>query len=378
MNKKNNILSKKIEAKTIVWFKNSNSYLILENFTSQLIKKLLMGTPVPELEKWCVEELDVSKSIALTFIKDVTQLIKDQDKTLAGISDFSKKIKKPEKYFSSRIYFINSYYFLMKFETEFHELLVHPKFAHLEVNSSEKKPAFVYEVFNCEKNIAFINNDTLINQWPQEEIHLFQGKLSMHILMDIYQKPESDWLGVFHASALSNGKETILFLGDSGNGKSTSLALLNANGFSCIADDFVPVDSDKKVYTYPAGISIKKNSLKTLLPYYPELEGSAEYHFKRLKKIVRFLAPKKINYTQKLSCKALIFIKYNSEVALDVHQISKIDAFQQLVPDSWISPLENNAGIFLDWFLELPCYQLTYSNNEKMIATVNKIFNDEL
>ena len=74
----------------------------------------------------------------------------------------------------------------------------------------------------------------------------------------------------------------------------------------------------------------------------------------------------------------MVFIKYNPKVELDIKPISKVDAFQQLVPDSWISPIEKNATVFLDWFLELPCYQLTYSVNSKMIETVAKIFNDEL
>lgn len=73
------------------------------------------------------------------------------------------------------------------------------------------------------------------------------------------QKEEDKWLGVFHASAVSNGEKAVLFLGDSGNGKSTSLALLQANGFTCLADDFVPVDAEKRaVYSFPAAISIKR------------------------------------------------------------------------------------------------------------------------
>ena len=73
-------------------------------------------------------------------------------------------------------------------------------------------------------------------------------------------------MGVFHASAINYKEDALLILGDSGNGKSTSLALLQAQGFHCIADDFVPVDVKKqKVYSFPAAISIKKSSLETLL-----------------------------------------------------------------------------------------------------------------
>ena len=50
--------------------------------------------------------------------------------------------------------------------------------------------------------------------------------------------------------------------------------------------------------------------------------------------------------------------------------------FQQLVPDSWLSPKKENAQSFLNWFEGLNCYQLTYSNNEEMIKTITKIFNN--
>jgi hypothetical protein len=171
----------------------------------------------------------------------------------------------------------------------------------------------------------------------------------------------------------------MLFLGDSGNGKSTSLALLQANGFTCLADDFVPMDIENKdVYSFPASISIKKNSLKTLLPIYPELETSAEFYFKRLDKIVRYLKPNNSDFLQHLPCNDLVFIKYQKDSGLHCEKIAKLDAFQQLIPDSWLSPKIENARIFLDWFSGLNCYQLTYSENKKMIATVKKIFNNEL
>jgi len=63
---------------------------------------------------------------------------------------------------------------------------------------------------------------------------------------------------------------------------------------------------------------------------------------------------------------------------LIIKKIDNIAAFEQLVPDSWLSPIPENATTFLDWFANLPCYQLTYSNNQKMIDTVSKIFTDDL
>lgn len=249
---------------------------------------------------------------------------------------------------------------------------------HLEV-LPQKNPSHTFTVFSQKHCIYFYVDNQFINAWNHKETHFFQGKFSMEFLQKIHQKEESQWLGVFHASAVSNGKKSILFLGDSGNGKSTSLALLQANGFTCLADDFVPVASKtREVYSFPAAISIKKNSLETLLPLYPQLENSAEYHFKGLNKIVRYLKPNNTDFLSHLPCKDLIFIKYEKNSALKYAKLSKAAAFQRLVPDSWLSPIKENAQLFLNWFASLNCYQITYSENEKMLETVSEIFNKDL
>jgi len=373
----NKLVVKKIEHKNIVWFKNSNSYLVLEQIAADILLKIDKKNSFEEIETWALKKIAASKNIIKKFIEDVFLLYSTNNEIKRENQTDVKANKIPTKYFLEKYYAINNYIFKIQFETEFHLLKIHPTFAHLEIKEPPNY-SFKYTVFNNKNLIVFFKDGTFIGKWNKNEAHVFEGKLSMQILIDIYKKPETNWMGVFHASAISNGKESMLFLGDSGNGKSTSLALLNANGFDCIADDFVPIDNGKNIYTYPAAISIKKKSVKTLLSFYPELENSAEYHFKKLNKTVRYLPPKNINFDIKLKCKALVFIKYNPKIELEINSISKIDAFQQLIPDSWISPLEKNVTVFLKWFLDLPCYELTYSNNTKMIATVSKIFNDEL
>lgn len=371
------IIVKEIEDKNIIWFKNSNSYFVFEPIVAQIISKIEAKLSVSEIENWCFKKLNVPKEISTEFVTNIYEIYAKNNILPKDVETNSAAIDIPTSFYSEKQYCINDFIFQIQFETEYHESKIHSTFSHLEIDTPSNYN-FSYKVFENENSIVFLKNNNFIGKWTKDNVHLFQGKLSMHLLIDIYNKPERDWLGVFHASAISNGKESMLFLGDSGNGKSTSLALLNANGFSCIADDFVPIDTHKNINVYPAAISIKKNSIKTLLPFYPELENAAEYHFKKLHKIVRYIAPQEINYSQKLKCKALIFIKYNPEIALEINSISQIDAFQQLIPDSWISPLEENVAIFLDWFLELPCYELIYSNTEKMIKTVSNIFKDEL
>ena len=71
-------------------------------------------------------------------------------------------------------------------------------------------------------------------------------------------------------------------------------------------------------------------------------------------------------------------MKYKKGSGLTIEKMAQDTAFQCLVPDSWVSPLPGNASRFMDWFLEMPCYQLTYSDNELMLQTIDQLFRDDL
>ena len=379
MKKQSNFLYKTVEDKTIVWFENSNEYLVLENTTADILKRLSKGISVKEIAEALSKKLAVPLDRTIDFIIDLEKKFytPKSNKESEIINDY-RDVEKPKSYEFIKYYKVNNVVFKVSYLSEKELSLVHPKFAHLVINDTTKFD-YEFDVFINNKFIFLIVDKQLIGAWSRNDIHYFQGKFSMQFIQKIHQKEENEWMGVFHASAVSDEKKSILFLGDSGNGKSTSLALLQANGFTCLADDFVPMDAAKReVYSFPASISIKKNSLETLLPIYPELETTAEYNFTRLNKIVRYLKPNNTNYFNHLPCNDLVFIKYEKDADLTCEKISKVTAFQQLIPDSWISPKKENAEIFLDWFSSLNCYQLTYSNNDEMIAAVSKIFNNDL
>ncbi len=372
-------LSKKVEDKSIVWFQQPNAYVVFDPIVESIFSKISEGFPLESIEAFCKETIDAPDHAIRDFVSDTARMYHENTNPQGKETPEAPVLQTPTHFSSKKYYNINNALFYIEYETEFLESEIHPAIAHLELEVDPiDSEVFHYQLFEQEETLVFLKNKELIGRWSVSEVHVLKGKVSMHVLIDIYKRPEADWMGVFHASAVSNGKDSLLFLGDSGNGKSTSLALLHAHGYPCIADDFVPVDSNQHIRSHPAAISIKKNSVPVLLPHYPELKSSAEFHFKSLNKIVRYLPPKKIAYDLELPCKALIFIKYDANIELEVSPISQVAAFEQLVPDAWISPLANNAQTFLDWFSKLPCYQLTYADTPKMIATVTQIFNDEL
>ena len=374
----NSFLHKQIEEKSIVWFESSNQYLVLEQITASIINDISLKKDIKKIATDLESELDIPVEKAIDFILDIKEKIIDPSiKSGKKVYLNKQSYTSPKSYDFTKRYLINNKIFKVQFSNEFELSVIHPKFAHLEI-SDVSKSDHLLEIFDHENDTYLLLDKELIGSWSRKDIHYFQGKFSMKIIECIYEKTEEEWLGVFHASAIGLKNNSVMVLGDSGNGKSTSLALLQAHGFNCIADDFVPVDNTKMVYAFPAGISIKKNSLETLLPFYPELKNSAEYHYKRLNKTVRYLPPKDSNYQKNYPCKALVFIKYDTHTEFEFKQVSNIIAFEKLIPDSWISQNAKNVGIFLDWFSLLPCYELTYSDNQKMIDAIYKLFEDEL
>lgn len=373
------MLLKSIEDKTIVWFLETDTYLVLEPFMADLLQQIDNEVPLTSLSHKLAKEMDIPIKEAHNFIDDTYRNLyvphikkkeKDTDSFNLGL---------PLKFNIEKYYKVDEKVFKVSYKSEFEEYLLHPRLSYMEISACNEIN-FEFQVFTIENNTSLFCNDEFLGCWNRSEIHYMQGKFSMKLVEKIHHKPEDQWLGVFHASAVGNEEKSILFLGDSGNGKSTSLALLQANGFTCLADDFVPVAVNRHVYSFPSGISIKENSIKTLLPMYPELENSAKFHFKSMDKIVRFLKPNNANFKTNLLCNDLVFIKYDKTGSCDIsiERISKVKAFQELIPDSWISKKPENVEIFLDWFSELNAYQLIYNDNAKMIETVQELFNGKL
>lgn len=369
------MITKKLEDKTIIWFEDRNEYIVVAPLVAEILLLLKNGVDKQQITTQLFNQVNIPYQQAANLVSDIEALLPSSMKTL---EKELTPVAQPNKNEEVRFYQINNLVFKIGYDTSANASLIHPKFAHLEI----QEPATVhhqFEVFSNDKYISFIVDDSLVGIWNLKDVHYFQGKFSMELVQKIHHKKEDQWMGVFHASAVSDGTNAFLLLGDSGNGKSTSLALLQANGYTCLADDFVPIDAPNMyIHSFPAAISIKKKSVETLLPLYPELESAREYNFESLNKTVRFIPPKTTDFHQKHPCRALIFIKYDPKSALHIEKISKLDAFEQLVPDSWISPLAQNAEVFLNWFDQLPCYQLTYSDNDKMISAVKNICTDEL
>ncbi len=370
-------LERQVGEKKIFWFEESNRYSLLEMPAYEVIKRLNDGMHPVQVAQWCTGYYDIPSVESTRFVGEVKQMV-EQQLIPADIGIGPTEIQDheiPTSFFSCRFYSIDDLLFSVQYESDQIEYLIHQKFAHLEVPATKPADHF-FQVFNFQGRYILRVNGQIIGQWLPEDSHFFTGKFSMELLNRMYNRLDSGWMGVFHACALSRGDQSILFLGDSGNGKSTISAILMGCGFDLLADDFVPVDAaTSEVFYFPAAVSIKKTALDHLIPLYPQLESAAEFYYPGLDKTVRYLAPARQseNPLSSYPCKALIFVKYQKDSGMTLEEMPKDIAFQHLVPDSWISPLSQNASRFLDWFLSLPCYRLTYSDNAAMVQAITSL-----
>jgi len=75
MKNETNFLYKTTEDKTIVWFENSNEYLILENTTADILKRLHKGISVNEIAEALSKKLSVPIGKTIDFVLDLEKRI---------------------------------------------------------------------------------------------------------------------------------------------------------------------------------------------------------------------------------------------------------------------------------------------------------------
>ncbi len=373
--KKNSVILKfELGNKSVIWISEINKYILAEPIASEIFLQIHDGKTLEEIVRDCSVQYQLKKKEAEILVNniqaEIEKLMKRKPEQLNAIRE--RQNLSEAKPYSKKYYRINNITFLAEFQTTRVEHLNHPKFAHMEIPPS-KSVDHHFQVFDKGKEISLWVDGKSAGEWKIADSHFLSGKFSMQIIQKIYNREENRWMGVFHAAGVSNGKKCMMFYGDSGNGKSTLSALLMAAGFDILSDDFLPLESETgKVFRFPAALSIKKQAYDLLISLFPDLKNAEEYVNPALQKTFRYLIPKKGMLTG-VPCVALVFVKYDMNVDFQMEEMKPEDAFIKLVPDSWIHPSEQNAKRFMVWFSGMNFYQLTYSNNSKMISTIKNM-----
>ena len=363
------IAQKISEEDSIVWLKKSNKYLVLNTNTLELIKKK-SSLSSKDFLTLITESLNVDVSIAKKINKDISELLLESEEL-----ELKQNIKLSDPIKPCQLinyYSFNNTIIKVGFDSEETKSLIHQKYRHLAINHVNSYDV-EYAIFNSGDTLFIYKNNQIVGSWDSTQLHEFQGKFSMELICSFYNKTEHDWMGVFHASTISKNNRSIMFTGDSGNGKSTLVSILMANGYNVIADDFSPVlRTDFKTYCFPSAISIKEKSFNLIEQLYPDFINYNEYYINELKGNVKYLPP--ISKETSANCTSVIWVKYTEGIESSMKKVSIQDALKKILPDAWISNKEVNAKAFLKWIEKTAFYELNYSDNNKLIDIINSYF----
>lgn len=364
----------------VLWFEQINKYMFAHHPADEIIERIAKGASKPSVISYCQSELDIPRSEASLIVEDFEAywkyLIHESEGQINAPTPEMHEVT-PDTPTQANLLRIAGKTFSLKYDSQVAYDLVHPKFSHLETESPQDISHHL-NVLHKDGYFTLIVDGEKIETWPESKEHLMGGKVSMQILQKIYDKEEDQWMGVFHAAGISDGQKCLIFAGDSGNGKSTLSALLLAEGYDILSDDFLPILSqNSKVCRFPAAISIKKESYDLIGSRFKSISKAEEFNKPELNKTFRYLPTTRTDLSS-VPCNGLIFVKYQKDSGLLLEELPREQAFQELVPDSWISGKPENAEQFVKWFNNLPCYRLIYSDNEQMIEAIDKLFKHEL
>lgn len=361
--------------KDILWISDVNRYIIAEKWSAQIILQLNANIDIETIASRVALEDELEDKEALELVQAIRDIWTDKiNKIEIELQELNAEADFFD-FYSKRTYAINGLIFEVEYQTTYAEWINHPKFAHLETDTWVK-PDHVFRIGDFKGYLSIWVDGRHEGTWKHEDNHFLSGRFSMKMIEKIYQKEEKEWMGVFHAAGISNGKQCLLFFGDSGNGKSTLSALAMAAGLDILSDDFLPVESNSGlVHNFPAALSIKKNAYDLVKTIFPELIDAYEYENPAFGKIYRYLAPRETSKTA-IPCKAIVEVKYDANISFNLEPITLEDAFARLIPDSWINASAENAKNFISWFKSKSHFRLTYSDNEKMIAAIKQLLDD--
>ncbi len=353
----------------LLWYLKSNNYSVVEHDFKELLDYFLSASSKDEFYSYITETDSISNPEEIEqylqlYLEDCNTTSEDY---LGVASEFNIS-----KCNITKFYILGEIVIRINYDSELVQKTIHPSIAHLEIKESE--PQVVFDIYVDDELLCLFRDNALIKAIPKRDYHLLQGKFVMELFSILHNKKDKDWLCTFHGSTVSDGKNSILVIGESGKGKSTLCAILSASGFELVADDVSPMlAKNQEIFFNPSAISIKEGAFGILNPIVDGFADIPNVLFNKSKGKLKYI-PCKQPLKRSYSCKSIIMVNYSKDQHTLLEPVSLKELLETLIPESWLSPDPDHARQFLDWLKSVYFYKLTYSDTNSMIKEFESLF----
>ncbi len=363
-----------------IWFQQSKSFLLLEEPAFVVFQLYSGGAETDKITEFCQQKYGYLEEDISQFVDEIIQHIQyyyspKNTNELSMKSSVSDDIQ-AESVFSTVNYKIGKKYITILYGSDYLKFAIHPLIAHLEVDN-QGSAKYVIECFEKDNLLVTKYNGQIIEAFRPNKVEYFTGGIRQLLYNILFDREYNDWMCMLHASGIVSDNRAVLFSATAGSGKSTISALLKANGYGFLGDDFIATDKNGKAYAFPAAISIKEGSIKTLSKFYPglsEIQTVKTFIGKTVKYIPVFNISD--DSAKGTPVNAFVFVKFSKTDDYVFEEVEKKEALRLLLAETWVNPQPEIVTSFFDWVERTYFYQLVYSETKQALDVVKQVFKE--
>ncbi len=371
------VIIKRFENTFALWFQNSKSFLLLKEPAFDVFKNYVEGVPVEKITKICKKKYGHLESNIPQFVNEIIQHIQYylnpanndnlSQKAVVPASVSPKSLLSPVNYKTGNK-IVSVYY-----GSERIKFAIHPLIAHLETDEN-KDLQHTIECFENDGLLISKYNGKIVEAFRTSDVEYFTGGVRQLMYSILYNTGYNNWMSMLHASGITAGNRAILFSAAAGSGKSTISAILKAHGYGFLSDDFIATGKNGNAFAFPAAISIKEGSVKTLSEFYPELTNVQTVQTFIGKSVKYIPVFNLINEWKKgTPVTAFVFVQFSKSGEFIFENVKKTDALQLLLKETWVNPEPEIVTRFFNWIEKTPFYKLQYSQTQQALDAVKQI-----
>lgn len=371
------VIVRPIHNSYVLWFVNSKSFVLLQEPAFEVYRLFSEGNSILKIKEICLDKFGHLEEDIPRFVDEIIRYVlyfnNPKNAPMISVADQFPVVPPCNEFCTSIDYQFGQSKIRIKYQDEYLKFVIHPLISHLET-VADSAPKNILECFEQVQLLLLKSNEKLIAAFGTEDFEFYKGAILQQIYSLIYDRGFNDWMMILHASGVVANHQAIVFSAAAGSGKSTISALLKAQGYQYLSDDFIAADEQGHVYPFPAAISVKDGSVKTLEEFYPELQSILpEEAFTG--KMVRYIPVNNlpVGSEQGYPVKAFVFVNYSQSEPFALEPVETEEALQLLLKETWVKPTAENVNCFFNWLQQTSFYRLRYSNTQEAIEAVEKL-----